>query len=579
MAALLHNVAVLHHKNHVRLADGGKAVRHNKAGTALHHAGKGFLDTHLGASINRGCCFVQDQHRRQAEHHAGNAQQLLLALTDVAAVLGDDGIVALRQAADEAVCMGGFGCCHDLFKACIRLAVGNVFPHGTGPQPCILQHHAVAAAQGSAGHIPDVGAGHLDGTAVHIIEAHEQVDEGGLAAAGRADDGNALAGLYVEGKALDQRAVGQVAEGNILQLHMAVRLQNGGVLDFRHLIVGIQQLEHAGGAGQSVLQLRHHAGDLVEGLGVLVGVAQKHAQLADGDAAPHRVHSTHKAHACVHDVIHKAGGRVGQAGKEDGLQAHVLQTAIHLVKGGKALGLVAEGLHHLLALDHLVDQRGLLAAHGALALEVTIAALGKEACHHEAQRGDAHHHQRDGHILAEHEQQGAEDGQNAAEQLCKAHQQAVRKGIHIGHHAADDIAGRMAVEVGKRQGLNFAQGFVAQVAADKEGDAIVAHAQQPLCKSGHTGNHQHLDDNAHHTAKIYGTLTQHHINGAAAEDGDIQLCAHAHSSHYKAAHHKQGIRFDLAQNTGQGGLALLRGQLCFCFCTHFCASPFLNWLS
>ena len=170
---------------------------------------------------------------------------------------------------------------------------------------------------------------------------------------------------------------------------------------------------------------------------------------------------------------------------------------------------MAEGLHHLLALDHLVDQRGLLAAHGALALEVTIAALGKEACHHEAQRGDAHHHQRDGHILAEHEQQGAEDGQNAAEQLCKAHQQAVRKGIHIGHHAADDIAGGMAVEVGKRQGLNFAQGFVAQVAADKEGDAVVAHAQQPLCKSGHTGNHQHLDDNAHHTAKIYGTLAQH----------------------------------------------------------------------
>ena len=173
--------------------------------------------------------------------------------------------------------MGGFGCCHDLFKACIRLAVGNVFPHGTGPQPCILQHHAVAAAQGSAGHIPDVGAGHLDGTAVHIIEAHEQVDEGGLAAAGRADDGNALAGLYVEGKALDQRAVGQVAEGNILQLHMAVRLQHGGVLDFRHLIVGIQQLEHTGRAGQCVLQLGDHAGDLVEGLGVLVGVAQKHA--------------------------------------------------------------------------------------------------------------------------------------------------------------------------------------------------------------------------------------------------------------------------------------------------------------
>ena len=96
----LHDVAILHHKDDIGLTDGGQAVGHNKAGTALHHAGKSFLDAHLGAGINGGCCFVQDQHRRQAEHHAGNAQQLLLALTDVAAVLGDDGVIALGQAAD-----------------------------------------------------------------------------------------------------------------------------------------------------------------------------------------------------------------------------------------------------------------------------------------------------------------------------------------------------------------------------------------------------------------------------------------------------------------------------------------------
>ncbi len=55
-----------------------------------------------------------------------------------------------------------------------------------GPEPGILQHHAVAAAQGGAGHVPDVGAGDFDGAAVDIIEPHEQIDEGGLAAAGGA---------------------------------------------------------------------------------------------------------------------------------------------------------------------------------------------------------------------------------------------------------------------------------------------------------------------------------------------------------------------------------------------------------
>ena len=47
---------------------------------------------------------------------------------------------------------------------------------------------------------------------------------------------------------------------------------------------------------------------------VLVGVVQEHAQLTDGDAASHGVQRTHQAHTGVHDVIHKAGGGVGQAG-------------------------------------------------------------------------------------------------------------------------------------------------------------------------------------------------------------------------------------------------------------------------
>ena len=105
---------------------------------------------------------------------------------------------------------------------------------------------------------------------------------------------------------------------------MAVRLQGGGVFGLRHLIFGVQQLEHPGGAGQCVLQLGDHARDLVEGLRVLVGVAQKNAQLTDGDAAAHGVQRTHKPYARVHDVVHKAGGGVGQAGEEDGLQAHLL---------------------------------------------------------------------------------------------------------------------------------------------------------------------------------------------------------------------------------------------------------------
>ena len=101
----------------------------------------------------------------------------------------------------------------------------------------------------------------------------------------------------------------------------------------------------------------------------------------------------------LEDGVDEAGGGVGHAGEEDGLQAHVLQSAIHLVKSLEALGLVAEGLHDLLTLYHLVDKGSLLAAHGALALEILVAALCEEAGDHKAQGGDADHHQRDGNIL------------------------------------------------------------------------------------------------------------------------------------------------------------------------------------
>ena len=50
---------------------------------------------------------------------------------------------------------------------------------------------------------------------------------------------------------------------------------------------------------------------------------------------------------------------------------------------------MAEGLHDLLTLYHLVDKGSLLAAHGALALEILVAALCEKAGHHKAQRGDA----------------------------------------------------------------------------------------------------------------------------------------------------------------------------------------------
>ena len=46
----------------------------------------------------------------------------------------------------------------------------------------------------------------------YIVEAHQQVNHGRFAAAGRADDGNALTGLDVQVEALNQRAIRQTGQ-------------------------------------------------------------------------------------------------------------------------------------------------------------------------------------------------------------------------------------------------------------------------------------------------------------------------------------------------------------------------------
>ena len=47
--------------------------------------GEGLLNLQLGARVDGGRRLVENQHRRQAEHHAGDAQQLLLPLRELAA--------------------------------------------------------------------------------------------------------------------------------------------------------------------------------------------------------------------------------------------------------------------------------------------------------------------------------------------------------------------------------------------------------------------------------------------------------------------------------------------------------------
>ena len=313
MPALLDDMAVLHDQNHVRLADGRQTMRDDEARAPPHHRGEHLLDLQLGARVDGAGRLVEDQHRRQRQHEPRDAEQLPLSGGESCARVGQGRIIALRQARDEAVGMGGLRRGLDLGLRGLGPGQRDVLAHRAGLEPGVLQDHAEilpeAVARDTAHIVPVDG----DRAAVHVVKAHEQIDERRLAAARRADDGDALAGADIEVHILEQRRLRHVAERHMLQRdaarHVRERFRIRRVGDLLRLV---HEREDTSSAGDSVLQLGDNAGNFVERLGVLVGIAEENRQAADRDRARDGGHRACEADTSIDHTGHKARDRVRQ---------------------------------------------------------------------------------------------------------------------------------------------------------------------------------------------------------------------------------------------------------------------------
>ena len=79
-------------------------------------------------------------------------------------------------------------------------------------QPGVLEDHPEDPSQVVPGRCPGVDPVDRDPAPIDLVEAHEQVDQGRLARAGRAHDCDRLAGLDVQVQVVDQGLVWFVAE-------------------------------------------------------------------------------------------------------------------------------------------------------------------------------------------------------------------------------------------------------------------------------------------------------------------------------------------------------------------------------
>ena len=89
-------------------------------------------------------------------------------------------------------------------------------------EPGILQHHAEHAAQVTAFEFRDINAVNQDLAAIDFVEAHQQIDEGGLAGASRTNNRDHLARLGVDIHVFHQDFFRAVTKLDMLELDGAL---------------------------------------------------------------------------------------------------------------------------------------------------------------------------------------------------------------------------------------------------------------------------------------------------------------------------------------------------------------------
>ena len=197
------DASVFHHEDLVRAANRAQAVRDDEAGAAPHELVQRTLDSALGLRVHAGGRLIEDEDGRVLQECAGDGNTLFFADAELHAALTDDGAKAIGHPFDEGAGVGGFSGGEEFVVGRAGAAQAEVVTHRAVEEEALLRDEADGTAQLRAWDVREQPTVNADLTAGVFVEAREQVDEGGLARAGRPDEGDRLPGAGVERDVLE----------------------------------------------------------------------------------------------------------------------------------------------------------------------------------------------------------------------------------------------------------------------------------------------------------------------------------------------------------------------------------------
>ena len=183
MTAPLDDATGLEHDDLIGIDDGRQPMRNHQRRAVRGDRPQGILDGRLVARIKRRGGFVEQEHRRVLEQHAGDGHTLFFAARQLQAALAHRRVPALRQRGDEGTQLRRIGGRVDIGGCGIRLAIGHVVAQAVVKEHSVLRHDADRAAQARLRDRSQILTIDGDRTAGDVIEAKEQTADGGLAGA------------------------------------------------------------------------------------------------------------------------------------------------------------------------------------------------------------------------------------------------------------------------------------------------------------------------------------------------------------------------------------------------------------
>ena len=475
----------------------------------------------------------------------------------------------------------------------------------------------------------DVDAVVPDLAVLDVVEAVDEVGDGGFAGAGGADEGDLLARTAIEVDVVQDGLARHIAEIDVRKGDVAFQLVVGGGA----VVVGVLPGPDAG-----ALVGLHEVVVLVvlgvdEGDIALIGLAGLihhledalctgqchddavglHGHLADGHIealvqGQERHDSTQcdaahagDGHGCAHqstdgvaDVAQLSVDGHHDVGEAVGLLGAVLELVVQLAEALEGFLLVGEDLDDLLAFHHLFDIAVHFAEVALLCDEVLAALLG-DLLGAEEHQG---HHQYgdDSELPAQHAHAGKDgnDGDGAGHQLRDALAEHLTEGIHVVGVDGHDVAVRMGVKVADGQALHVGKELGAQVAQGTLGDVDHDAGVEP---GGEDAHHVDAADAHQRTGQRCkaGVLLLGHGDDIVVDKGlQEQACLHiGQRTDHDADEHEDAVRqivlehlchdaleqlarvLDLRTRASHAAGAGAMDDFCFLFC-HYCSPPCLS---